>query len=187
MYVSEGLGTESALVPFGDMLNHCPHPHLRHTRWTFVKNVNININDTASPATDVTANDTLSSTDKACTGWFTLTVVSESGLQLPGAGAGAGAGDGQQGGVQQEVFDSYGHKSNSRYLFNYGFTIPQNIITINNKSNGAGTAPANTTLRCFEDCRLFFQLDPQDPHLTLKVDPFSVFTSRHQCGLVFIL
>ena len=168
-----GVGTESALVPFGDMLNHSPHPHQRHTRWTF--------EHTASLATDVTDSDTPTTDSKACKGWFTLTVATESGLRVPGDCPTTGCAQTQG---QQEVFDSYGHKSNGRYLLNYGFAIHPNIININNTSKSSSnditstdTAPDNNNhliLRCFEDCRLFFQLDPLDPHLTLKVDPLTL-------------
>ena len=188
--------TETALVPFGDMLNHSPHPNLRHTRWTFVHNNTATtslVNDDSDAASDTTPMP--STTRKLCKGWFVLTVASESGLPVPKSEAEAGGLGTTDGNVidctqDQEVFDSYGHKSNSRYLLNYGFAIQQNIIT--SSSNGskncsnditsAGAAPANashshSTLRCFEDCRLFFQLDPMDPHLTLKVQLDDTTTS----------
>jgi len=82
-----------------------------------------------------------------------------------------------------EVLGSYGHKSNARYLLNYGFTFPTNVLTpadvrpafadaVGDKGGGDKGGSGVGELRCLDEVRLFFQLDLDDPHYTLKVPPY---------------
>ena len=144
--------TETALVPFGDMLNHSHDPHRRQTRWAFVHDDCSSIPN-AFIATDAATPTAALPTSKACKGYFALTVASECGLCVPVGSPTATAGGGYEHG--HEVFDSYGHKSNSRYLLNYGFAIDQNIVTTKsngNNNNNDSINHNNVTHRC---CTLF--------------------------------
>jgi len=83
-----------------------------------------------------------------------------------------------------EVLGSYGHKSNARYLLNYGFTFATNVLSpadvrpafadaVGEGGGGKGGSGVGE-LRCLDEVRLFFQLDLDDPHYTLKVPLLSV-------------
>ena len=54
----------------------------------------------------------------------------------------------------QQVYDSYGKKCNSRFLLNYGFAIEKNRDT-----NG----------QCHDEVRLRFELDESDPCYSTKM------------------
>ena len=132
--------TQTALVPFGDMLNHA---RPRRTRWAYAP----------APAPPPSSSNP---------GHFAMTA------ERPLARG-------------SEVLGSYGHKSNARYLLNYGFTFPTNVLTPADVrpafadavgEGGGGTGGGGVgELRCLDEVRLFFQLDLDDPHYTLKVTP----------------